>query len=109
MRAMLTLPVPAVNEVVTGVHKRRERPSSGLSSVLSLLGKLGLCFAASRSLRQKSERMSCFSPSLLLKFVNPIGNGIHHFTRCVTSGICFGLRRYTRLLTLLDDSNDFLV
>jgi hypothetical protein len=109
MRAMLTLPVAAVNEVATdALQKKREAVHRPLFFVF-LLGKFGLRFAASRRLRQKSERMSSFSPSLLLKFVNPIGDCAHHFTRCLASGICFGLRRYTRLFTLLDDSNDFLV
>ena len=69
-----------------------------------------LSFVWSRIFRK--QRLDCvgsFDPALLLKFINPIGYGFHHFTRGLRGR--GSLRRgllLTRPLVLLDDFYSFL-
>lgn len=72
--------------------------------VLSVSG-----FAAARCLREHPQCVGGFSATLLLKFVNPIGHGANHITRCFPSGICLCLNDRAGFFALLDDSNCFLL
>lgn len=65
-----------------------------------------LNLARTRSIRDELEGLGRFRPSLLLKFINPIGDRFHHIARCVASRVGLWLSLLNLFdLSFFDNSN----